>query len=466
MQTIKKAVVLASLSLFSISAQSYPYLHCEGNGTPLKVADTDVRFVINEGDFSQLEISRLENSVSSWTKERLGETSLNINPNSGVVPEVSILNEGCSILANLSPFTPADQEWHLLADVCKEEAFAPLEDYSVIFRSIVIGGGALLYNPIAAVNNMGLPLGLIIPEIVTPPAFVPSQNFPTATSLCFGASNGVPGIGVGSPDPLLKSGLNIYLTRPRENGWLFGNPAGPIGTIQQLSLYTDSFQTTPTDINLVTTHEIGHVVGLAHPSTGSRIKSVMRADYDENPNFQNSNSNKFIRTALPLPIDGKNIHNLYTATTPSLKAAATNQWEHGETGQQFRLRQQASYTSLNGSNLTGEVTSVPHSLFTALAVPVTLHNNGTTNEWVSGWVRYRRVGAFAAAPKKPFGMQMPPRSSARIIRWTLKPHPSHGTIPGTYNIETHLETPVASNFTPHQWMHRSVSGNSIQVTSQ
>ena len=447
-------IVIGSLFVLgSHTALSYPYYHCEGNGAKVKLQSNDIKFTINESQFTNDEVDRLKDAVRSWGKTRIGETQLNVDPDASEVIDVTVANGICEGVASLTGTPPGSPLYESTLDLCLEEAFEGLTDYSIIWRTGFIDGELLVHAP--PINFA--PVGWVFFQVETPPGYTGSL---TATAECLEpdpqGSELFPGIDEGQP--YLLKGRNVQLARPQIAG-IYGHPGAGIGSVNQALFYDDFTRSTPRDINLIAVHEIGHVLGLVHPSTGSITQSVMRPNYEEIANY---NGNSFLgRVALPEPIDAKNISNLYPATTGSLIATGTNQWEWTSSFlTDFKTRPQSSYTSYNfvDGTFTGEIESWPYDQFQTFAVPISLYNKGTTNKWTAGFARFLSTSFISpAAPSQNFGAQLPPRSSVTLLRWLEKPSPFNNANPGEYRIQTFLTTQPPNPITPLDSIHLDTS---------
>jgi len=240
---------------------------------------------------------------------------------------------------------------------------------------------------------------------------------PVRTELCLnGPNNNVQGAGVGNP--VYRAGRNIQIAREIQPGFP-GGAAMPPSSFNQLLTFSETQSNS--DINHVLAHEVGHVLGLKHPSTGAfSIRSLMQAKAAWSGNFQGSLFDKRNnRKAQPYPIDSKN-------------------------------------------NIGGdEVDSELYTKVKSYNVPIMLHNKGTTERWTAGLVRFKKVNISEYGSAESFGAQMPPRSTVRLIRWIDKPSPANSATAGVYEIETFLNTPHVSSMSsqqPLRFNYRSQSG--------
>jgi len=444
MNSFKKILLGSLLAIGSQTVYSYPHFYCEGNSRGIKQQSNNLRFTINESQFSSTEIARLTNAVQSWGKTRIGETPLNVNTVASEVLEVTVANSACEVIADATGAPSGSVLWASTLDLCLGEAFDGITDYSIIWRTGFIDQDILVHAP--PINFA--PVGWVFFSIQTPPGFPSNLD---ATDYCLHHINQYDG--VGHDQPYFSKGRHVQLARPAISS-IYGHPGAGIGSVHQGLLYDDFTRSTPRDINMITVHEIGHVLGLRHPSTGSIINSVMRADYSELANYRYTGTGA--RTALPEPIDAKNIRNLYPATAGTLVAAGVNQWEWTPSlTTSWKVRPQSAYTSFDfvDGTLTGEVESWPHSPFQTFAVPISLYNKGTTNNWVSGWTRFSKTDSTAAAPAKFFGAQLPPRSTVRLVRWVQKPSSFNNTPPGEYRLDTNLTNQAPINLNPLDFIH-------------
>lgn len=440
---------------FTTNALSYPYQYCHMNANGIKKFDTTRRFARNNFEFTNLENTRIHRAVQGWMRNRIGETSINFSGNTDSTGDINTVFINCD-----NAFQATGNAVNY--DLCMYFGMSARAEHVIYRRGPVVVPQENINeptNPFIFPNGVkDTTLGWVVTRIADPATGAYSAMH---TDLCLGSvQNTVEGAGHGQP--YFVAGRNVILQREKYPGFPHGATRPANGVTNQIANFSTNQPNT--DINMVVAHEIGHVFGLEHPSTGANLtRSVMHASYaDSHANYQGSVFNKRVnRVGQPLPIDAKNLRNLYPANSPALTSVGVQQWQWtGLQSSSWKLRAQSAYQSSSNQGSI-EVTRAPYIQQDAYFVPLTIHNKGTTNRWAEGFVRFKKVGQNIFAPNSHFGAQMPPRSTAILGRWVEKPSPNNSANAGVYEIESFLTAPAVTSMSqqhPLRFNYRSQSG--------